>query len=215
MSGQACKQTTHDLVGCNDCGLVNRWPVKFARVRCARCNAPLTRRIPRSVSRSWALLVAAVMLYLPANLLPIMHVTSLGLVRSDTILSGAEFLLISGMWPLALVVFVASVLVPIMKMVIIAYLLISVQLRSPARPMDRTRLYRFTEFVGRWSMVDIFVVAVLVALLQMGAVADVRAGPGALYFASVVILTMLATFTFDPRLIWDNVPNRDEQDARQ
>ncbi len=201
---------THDLVGCHGCGLVNRWPAGLARVRCARCDAPLTRRIRRSVSRSSAFLVAAVMLYLPANLLPIMHVTSLGMVRSDTILSGAEFLLISGMWPLALVVFVASVLVPIMKMVIIAYLLISVQLRSPARPLDRTRLYRFTEFVGRWSMVDIFVVAVLVALLQMGAVADVRAGPGALYFAAVVILTMLATFTFDPRLIWDNVPKRDE-----
>jgi len=210
MSGLEGRQMTHDLVGCHGCGLVNRWPAGLARVRCARCNAPLTRRIRRSVSRSWAFLVAAVMLYLPANLLPIMHVTSLGRVRSDTILSGAEFLLISGMWPLALVVFVASVLVPIMKMVIIAYLLISVQLRSPARPLDRTRLYRFTEFVGRWSMVDIFVVAVLVALLQMGAVADVRAGPGALYFAAVVILTMLATFTFDPRLIWDNVPKRNE-----
>ena len=210
MSAPVDNPIVHDLVGCNSCGLVNRWPAGLTRVRCARCNAPLTRRIPRSLSRSWAFLTAAVMLYLPANLLPIMHVTSLGQVRSDTILSGAEFLLIHGMWPLALVVFVASILVPIVKMVIIGYLLISVQWHSPARPLDRTRLYRFTEFVGRWSMVDIFVVTVLVALLQMGAVADVRAGSGALYFAAVVILTMLATFTFDPRLIWDNVGKQDE-----
>ena len=148
------------------------------------------------------------MLYLPANLLPIMHVTSLGQTRSDTILSGAEFLLIGGMWPLALVVFVASILIPLLKMVILAYLLVSVQLRAQARPLDRTRLYRFTEFVGRWSMVDIFVVTVLVALVQLGTVADVEAGPGALYFAAVVILTMFAAITFDPRLIWDNVATR-------
>ena len=148
------------------------------------------------------------MLYLPANLLPIMHVTSLGRTRSDTILSGAEFLLVSGMWPLALVVFVASILIPLLKMVILAYLLVSVQRRWQTRPLDRTRLYRFTEFVGRWSMVDIFVVTVLVALVQLGAVADVEAGAGALYFAAVVVMTMLAAIAFDPRLIWDNVTNR-------
>ena len=145
------------------------------------------------------------MLYVPANLLPIMHVTSLGQSRSDTILSGAEFLLVSGMWPLALIVFVASILVPLAKMLILTYLLVSVQLRWSSRPLDRTRLYRFTEFVGRWSMVDVFVVTVLVALVHLGAVAEVEARLGAVFFAGVVILTMLSARTFDPRLIWDNV----------
>ncbi|MCB1925250.1 MAG: paraquat-inducible protein A [Gammaproteobacteria bacterium] len=200
-----------NLIACHACGQVNRCPAVCADVRCARCHARLHRRIPRSVSRSWALLVAAAMLYLPANLLPIMHVTSLGQTRSDTILSGAEYLLLHGMWPLALIVFVASILVPIVKMVILAYLLISVQRRSVERADDRTRLYRFTEFVGRWSMVDVFVVSVLVALVHLGAVAQIEAGTGALYFAAVVVLTMLAASTFDPRLIWDNVPHQDVQ----
>jgi len=157
------------------------------------------------MSRSWAFLIAAVMLYLPANLLPIMHMTSLGQRRSDTILSGAEYLLAHGMWPLALIVFVASIVVPLVKMVILAYLLLSVQLHWAARPLDRMRLYRFTEFVGRWSMVDVFVVTVLVALVHLGSLAEVRAGAGAVFFGGVVVLTMLAAKTFDPRLIWDNV----------
>ena len=151
------------------------------------------------------------MLYLPANLLPIMHVTSLGQVRADTILSGAEFLLLHGMWPLALIVFVASILVPLAKMVILAYLLVSIQRHSSVRALDRTRLYRFTEFVGRWSMVDVFVVTVLVALVHLGAVARIEAAAGALFFAAVVILTMFAARTFDPRLIWDNVQDQDDR----
>ncbi|MCB1723348.1 MAG: paraquat-inducible protein A [Chromatiaceae bacterium] len=197
-----------DLVGCHSCGLVNRWPSTHTHARCARCHAPLHRRIPRSLSRSWAFLVASIMLYVPANVLPIMHVTSLGQVRADTILSGAEYLLLHGMWPLALIVFVASILVPLVKMVILAYLLVSVQRHSPSRRLDRTRLYRFTEFVGRWSMVDVYVVTILVALVHLGAVAQIEAGFGALFFAAVVILTMLAAHVFDPRLIWDDAVTR-------
>lgn len=204
----------HNLVGCHSCGLVNRCPDVCARVRCARCGSLLTRRIPRSLSRSWSFLVSAMLLYLPANLLPIMEVTSLGYTQADTILSGAEYLLISGMWPLAAIVFVASILIPLLKMVILAYLLVSVQVKSVRRPLDRTRLYRFTEFVGRWSMVDVFVVTVLVALVKFGAVADVQAGLGALFFAAVVILTMFSALTFDPRLIWDNVPVHDDHAER-
>ncbi len=201
---------SHGLVGnhlaCHTCGLVSRHPeVSTARLSCPRCGVELHHRIPRSVSRSWAFLVAAIMLYIPANLLPIMHVTSLGKTRSDTILSGAEYLLVHGMWPLALIVFVASVLVPVVKILILAYLLISVQRRSPGRAMERLRLYRFTEFVGRWSMVDVFVVTVLVALVHLGNVAEIEAGLGAVFFAGVVVLTMFAAQTFDPRLIWDNV----------
>ncbi|WP_078118170.1 paraquat-inducible protein A [Thiosocius teredinicola] len=201
---------SHSLAGnhlaCHTCGLVSRHPeVLTARLSCPRCGVELHHRIPRSVSRSWAFLVAAMMLYIPANLLPIMHVTSLGKTRSDTILSGAEYLLVHGMWPLALIVFVASVLVPVVKILILAYLLISVQRRSPGRAMERLRLYRFTEFVGRWSMVDVFVVTVLVALVHLGNVAEIEAGLGAVFFAGVVVLTMFAAQTFDPRLIWDNV----------
>ena len=199
----------HELMSCHSCGLVSRRPAAGSRLSCPRCGVALHTRIPRSLSRSWAFLVAAMMLYVPANLLPIMHVTSFGRARSDTILSGAEYLVQLDMWPLALIVFVASVLVPVTKIAILVYLLVSVQLRSPSRPMDRLRLYRFTEFVGRWSMVDVFVVTVLVALVRLGQVAHVEAGVGALYFAAVVILTMLAAHTFDPRLIWDCVEPAD------
>ena len=203
MSGHTA--VARNLVACHSCGLVSRCPPACVRVRCPRCDAVLHRRIPRSLSRSWAFLIAAAMLYVPANLLPIMHMTSLGQRRSDTILSGAEFLLAHGMWPLALIVFVASIVVPLVKMLILTYLLLSVQLHSAARPLDRTRLYRFTEFVGRWSMVDVFVVTVLVALVHLGSLAEVAAGAGAVFFGGVVVLTMLAAKTFDPRLIWDNV----------
>jgi paraquat-inducible protein A len=204
------------LVSCHTCGLVSRLPAAGSAVRCPRCGAGLHARIPRSVSRSWAFLVAAILLYLPANLVPIMHVTSLGRTRSDTILSGVDFLLLQGMWPLALIVFVASVLIPVTKIVILIYLLVSVQLRSARRPLDRVRLYRFTEFVGRWSMVDVFVVTVLVALVHLGKVAEVEARAGALFFGAVVVMTMLAARTFDPRLIWDNVETDDvESNARR
>jgi paraquat-inducible protein A len=197
------------LLACHTCGLLSRRGAGKGRQVCPRCGVTLHERLPRSLSRSWALLVAAIILYLPANLLPIMHVTSLIESRSDTILSGVVYLLLHDSWPLALIVFVASVVVPVVKIAILVYLLLSVQLRSARRPLDRSRLYRFTEFVGRWSMVDVFVVTVLVALVQLGRVADIEAGDGALYFAGVVILTMLAAKTFDPRLIWDNVRRDD------
>jgi len=160
-------------------------------------------RKPASIQKTWALLIAAIVCYLPANLLPIMSVTSLGQTQSDTILSGVIFLLGHGMWPLALVVFVASVLVPMLKLVILVYLLISVQLRSARRPRDRTRLYRITEAVGRWSMVDIYVVTILVALVRLGNLATIEAESGAIFFAAVVVITMFAAMSFDPRIIWD------------
>ncbi|MCB1772059.1 MAG: paraquat-inducible protein A [Gammaproteobacteria bacterium] len=197
------------LLACHTCGLLSRRGAGPGQQVCPRCGAGLHARIPRSLSRTWAFLVAAIFLYLPANLLPIMHVTSLVESRSDTILSGVVFLLLHDSWPLALIVFFASVVVPLVKIAILLYLLLSVRAGSARRPRDRVRLYHFTEFVGRWSMVDVFVVTVLVALVQLGRVADIQAGDGALYFAAVVILTMLAAKTFDPRLIWDNVGRDD------
>ena len=197
------------LIACHTCGLLSRRVSAHSAMRCPRCGCRLHDRIPRSLSRSWAFLIAAVVLYVPANLLPIMHLTSLGQTQSDTILSGVLFLLLHGMWPLALIVFVASIVVPILKILIMGYLLLSVQFGAHARALDRTRLYRFTEFVGRWSMVDVFVVTVLVALVHLGQLANVAAGTGAVYFAAVVILTMLAAKSFDPRLIWDAVDRKE------
>ena len=187
-------------------------PDRRGRRHCPRCGARLHHRKPRSLQRTGALLLAATILYIPANLLPIMQTTSLGRVQSDTILSGAHYLLQSGMWPLALVVFVASILVPLLKILILTLLLVSIRWRWTWRPRDRTRLYRILELVGRWSMVDIFVVTILVALVQLGNVANVVAQSGAVFFAAVVVLTMLAAMSFDPRLIWDTQDER--PDAR-
>jgi paraquat-inducible protein A len=183
-------------------------------LHCPRCGEVLHARKPASIQKTWALVIAAIVCYLPANILPIMSVTSLGQTQSDTILSGVIFLLGHGMWPLALVVFVASVLVPLLKLVILVYLLISVQMRSIRRPRDRTRLYRITEAVGRWSMVDIYVVTILVALVHLGNLATIEAEAGAVFFAAVVVLTIFAAMSFDPRLIWDVWENEHDRSGR-
>lgn len=193
------------LMSCHDCSLLVHMQAGDAHhvSTCPRCHAPLHARKPESIARAWALLIAAAVLYIPANAFPITHITSLGAVQSDTILSGVFFLIHHGMWPIAAVIFIASVAVPFLKMGVLAYLLWSVQSGSTRRSLDRTRLYRITEMVGRWSMVDIFVVTILVALVQLGALATIEAGAGAVYFAAVVVLTMLSAESFDPRLIWD------------
>jgi paraquat-inducible protein A len=135
--------------------------------------------------------------------LPITVVTSLGKTQADTIMSGVIYFMLTGMVPIALVIFIASVAVPLIKLFVLSYLLISVQRKSRWRPEDRTRLYRIAEAVGRWSMVDIFVVTILVALVKLGGLATIDAGPAASYFAAVVVSTIFAAMSFDPRLIWD------------
>jgi paraquat-inducible protein A len=144
-------------------------------------------------------------------MLPIMTVISFGQAQTDTIISGVAHLFASGMWPIAALIFFASIIVPISKLVIIIYLLVSVQLRLQWRPLDRTRLYRITEVIGRWSMVDIYVIAILIALVKLEALATVEPGPGAVFFAAVVVITMFAARTFDPRLIWDTQEDTHEQ----
>ncbi len=203
---------SRSLVSCHDCSLLVHAPPDdpHALSTCPRCNAALHARKPDSIARTWAFLIAAVVLYIPANVLPIMRTSSIAGSQSDTILSGVIYLVKHGDWPIALVVFVASVAVPFLKMIVIAYLLISVQLRSKRRTRDRTRLYRLTELVGRWSMIDIYVVTLLVALVQLGALATIEAQWGAVYFGGVVILTMFAADSFDPRLLWDASEGRDE-----
>lgn len=187
------------LVGCQVCELVTR--ARYAS--CPRCGVRLHSRKPDSVARTWALLIAAAIFYLPANIEPVMITTSIFGMQRDTILSGVAYLFHSGSWPLAALVFTASILVPLLKLVSLSYLVASVQRRSRARLLQRTRLYRLLEFIGRWSMLDVFVVMVLVALVNLGTLADIEAGEGAVYFGAVVVLTMLASMSFDPRLIWD------------
>lgn len=195
------------LLSCSACHLISKKPpaLKKSVMHCPRCGERLRSRKPESLSRTWALVVAAVIFYIPANMIPIMKVTSLGAVQSDTILSGVMYFIETGMWPIALVIFIASVFVPLLKLFILIFLLISTQMKSKWRPRDRTRLYRAIEAIGRWSMVDIFVVTLMVALVKLGSLADVEAAPGAAYFAAVVVITIFAAMSFDPRLIWDKM----------
>ncbi len=199
------------LLNCHSCGLLSRAPPgQHVHSICPRCGSPLHLRKTNSIGRTWALILAAYLFYIPANVLPVMSVTSLGKTQSDTIMSGVIYLLLHGMWPLALLIFFASVMVPMLKLVILTYLLISVQRRSRWRPADRTRLYRITEAVGRWSMVDIYVVTILVALVKLGNLATIEARAGAVFFAAVVIITIFAAMSFDPRTIWDVMEKKHE-----
>lgn len=189
------------LLLCHACRLVSR--AANPHPLCPRCGAALHARKPDSLARTWALTLTAYILYVPANLLPVMTVVMSGRGEPDTIMSGIKELLLAGMWPLALLVFFASITVPVLKLLVLTYLLVSVQFRSRWRPRERTVLYRLTESVGRWSMIDIFVIAILVALVKLGSLATIDAGPGAVAFGGVVVITMLAAMSFDPRLIWD------------
>lgn len=208
MSAPAATALGASCASCHDCGLLSRVDGRAHGARCPRCGAALHFRKPRSLERTWAFLIAAMVCYVPANLFPVMTVISLGKAQSDTILSGAIYLLMHGMWPLALIIFVASVFVPLMKIAILAFLLVSVQRRSAWRPAERTRLYRLTEAIGRWSMVDIYVVTILVALVRLGNLATIEAGLGAVFFGAVVVLTIFAAESFDPRLVWDTSQGR-------
>jgi paraquat-inducible protein A len=204
MSAEHVSARRAGLVACHDCGLLApAGPAEVGHARCPRCGAALHARKPDSIARAWAFLVAAAIMYVPANLLPMTITTALGAAQTDTIMSGVIYFIHSGSWEIAAVIFIASIFVPMAKLVVLVFLLLSVQMRCRWRPRDRTVLYRMTELVGRWSMVDVYVVTILVALVKLGAVASIEAGPAAVYFATVVVLTMLAAESFDPRLIWD------------
>jgi paraquat-inducible protein A len=192
------------LVSCHACGLVARMPAHAHDVVCPRCGSPMHTRVPNSLSQTWALIFAAALLYIPANVLPVMYTSSLFGAQKDTILSGVVYLWVSGSEPLAIVVFIASIAVPMLKILALSYLAISVQFHRFHWPfMQRARIYRVVEFVGRWSMLDIYVITMLVALVQFRALATIKAGPAAIAFGAVVVLTMFAALKFDPRLIWD------------
>jgi paraquat-inducible protein A len=161
-----------------------------------------------SLQRTIALLVSAVILYLPANLYPIMTVQQLGTGEPQTILSGVVHMIDSGFLGLAMIVFIASVVVPVLKFVGLGFLVATVHFRWTGSRLAATRVHRIVEVVGRWSMIDIFTIALLVALVQLGFLVTVEAGIGAVYFGGVVVLTMLASQTFDPRLLWDTENSR-------
>jgi paraquat-inducible protein A len=174
---------------------------------CRRCGTPLHLRKPHSIQRTWALLIAAYALYLPANLLPIMETRSLFGLQQDTIMSGVVYLWSSGSWVLAMVVVIASVAVPLVKLLSLTALLVGVQRGSRRQPLHRAKLYRLLELIGRWSMLDVYVVTILAALVQVESLASILPGAGVVAFAAVVVLSMLATMAFDPRLIWDATDN--------
>ncbi len=186
------------LQGCSVCTAV----VPLGSKKCDGCGAHLHGDFSRSIQETWAWLITSVVLYIPANFLPIMHTTFLGRTTENTIFGGVVTLWEHGSYPIALVIFVASVFVPIGKILILGWLCVSVQFGSTLVLKQKSRLYRITEFVGRWSMVDVFVVGILVALIQLGAIMTILPGAAALAFAAMVATTMLAAIAFDPRLIW-------------
>ncbi|PAU64983.1 paraquat-inducible membrane protein A [Pseudomonas sp. PIC25] len=200
------------ILVCPECHQLNRQEPDSDAQFCTRCGGRVHARRPNSLARTWALLITAAILYIPANALPIMTVNSFGKGEPDTIMSGVVTLVQYGMLPIAAVVFIASILVPTFKLVGIALLLYSVQRHQPLSARQRILMFRFIEWIGRWSMLDIFVIAILVALVNFGSLASIEAGFGAVAFASVVVLTMLAAITFDPRLIWDNTESDDDHD---
>jgi paraquat-inducible protein A len=186
------------LARCHSCGRVE--PVEARH--CPVCAAPLHLRKPASLERTLALTLAATFLYFPANLLPVLRIeSSLKGGYENTILSGVIQFWQDGDYPVALIIFTASVIIPILK--VLAIIALCVAVRTGRSPQAMTRLYRLTEYIGRWSMVDVFVVAILVGVVQLGSVLRIDPGGGAFAFAGVVVLTMLAARSFDPRLIWD------------
>jgi paraquat-inducible protein A len=200
------------LIGCPVCGLVCRNVAGDERLdgdgiddamACPRCNTTLQRRKPNSYVRTWALLIAAFLLYIPANLLPIMRTASLNDIDDNTIISGVVELWVKGSPGLAVIVFTASIVVPMLKFLALSMLLVTSQRGSGWARVQRAKLFRLVEFIGYWSMLDVFVVALLTALVRFSVLSRVEPLPGVIFFGLTVVLTMFASMSFDPRLIWD------------
>lgn len=198
---------------CRVCGCLSRKPETIGRydvLYCPRCGAKIKTGNNNSIEVTWALLIAAVIMYIPANLMPVMSVYMLGSGQPDTIISGVFHLAEAGQWPLALLIFVASIVVPLLKLFALAFLLVTMQKQSSWRQHDRVLLYRMTEYIGRWSMVDVFVIAILAGLVQFGNLVRVETNAGTLSFAAVVVLTMIAAHTLDEHLIWEGTEEKQQ-----
>ena len=198
------------FVLCGACGLLSKPAIWAEPGYCPRCGKALEVRRRQTIQRTWALLIAAAVCYIPANLLPVMNTTTPTYTEKDTIMSGVILLYTSGSWPLALIVLIASIIIPLAKIVTLAYLLITIQFRKLESRRERIRIYRFVEVIGRWSMLDVFVVTFVVALVQLQPLMSVEPGAGVIFFAAVVVLTMFAAEQFDPRLIWDSPTNKED-----
>jgi len=192
------------LLPCSQCGLLSRENGKAGdALACPRCGSALHARKPDSLARTWAFLIAAMILYVPANTLTVMRTESLFGTDDHTILGGVVDLWKDGSWDLAAIVFIASIVVPILKMLALAVLALTAQRRSNWRRHQRARLYRMLDAVGHWSMLDVYVVALLVGLVRFRGIAEVLPGPGIAAFGAVVVLTLWSSMSLDPRLIWD------------
>ena len=202
------RATELGLIACHVCGLVcsdavTAPPGPGQALVCPRCGSGLHARKQASYARTWALLIAAFLMYVPANLVPIMRTASLNEIDDNTILSGVVELWVKGSPDLAIIVFVASIVVPMLKFLVLGTLLLSSQRGSDwARP-QRAKLFRLVELIGYWSMLDVFVVSLLTALVRFSVLSRVEPLPGVIFFGLTVVLTMLASMSFDPRLIWD------------
>ena len=204
------------LAGCHVCGQVQAIPIDESAAalhHCVRCNARIHWRKPHPITRTWALLVAAVVFYIPANVLPVMHIRGLTGASDHTILGGVVDLWQSGSWDIALIVFIASVVVPVFKLLALVVLLVGVQRQHSYKLRARTRLYEGLELIGQWSMLDVFVVILLSALADFRGLMQISAGTGAAAFGVVVIFTMLAAMSFDPRRSWDQALSDDDEEA--
>lgn len=188
---------------CEGCGLLSRPPAGADAGLCPRCGEELAFRKHRSIERTWAFVIAAAICYVPANLLPVMVTTTAAGSAPDTIMEGVVLLWSPTGWPLSLIVLFASIMIPSAKILALVYLLVTVQRGSIANNEQRIRLYRTVELIGRWSMVDVFVDTFTAALVQLQPLMAVEPGPGLFFFAAVVVFTMLAVESFDPRLVWD------------
>ena len=213
MSATAATAMQLGLHSCEACGLLSRPAPGAHEGRCPRCDEELVFRKTASLQRTWAYLIAAAICYVPANVLPVLTTTTASGAASDTILEGVVLLWSPTGWPLSLIVLFASIMIPSAKILALAYLLISVQRGTVENGEQRVRLYRIVEFIGRWSMVDVFVDVFTAALIQLQPLMSVEPAPGLLFFAAVVVLTMLAVESFDPRLIWDSASSKEVRHA--
>ena len=209
MSAAAPTAMQQGLQSCETCGLLSRPAPGEEEGRCPRCGEELVFRKPASFQRTWAFLIAAAVCYIPANVLPVLTTTTAAGAESDTIMQGVVLLWSPTGWPLSLIVLFASIMIPSAKILALAYLLITAQRGSIKNNAQRIRLYRMVEFIGRWSMVDVFVDTFTAALIQLQPLMSVEPGPGLFFFAAVVVLTMLAVESFDPRLIWDATSSKE------
>ncbi|NOR20633.1 MAG: paraquat-inducible membrane protein A [Xanthomonadales bacterium] len=190
------------VAGCHTCGQAVHIG-KQTHVECSRCGADVHYRKHDSIKRAWAFLIAAFVMYIPANTEPMMRTTSLGNVSADTIMEGVIYFLSHGDYLIGVVIFAASIMLPLLKMIALAYIFTMAQSRSTERRMEQTNLYKLAEMLGKWSMLDIFVVGLMAGLVQLGTLTTISPGPACIAFAAVVILTMISEMVFDPKLIWD------------